>query len=93
MVAQTAADPSQIIVSRWERDYRLSLVLLVVGITLIAALAAFSYWATFTDNYPSSGVGGLSLAISGTVGGGLLLFGGIFAYHNWALLRQSERIP
>ena len=92
MVAQTAADPSQTLLSRWRRDYRLSLTLLVAGVIIIAVLVAFIDWADFTGNYPSSGVEGLSLDLIGTVGGGLLLFGGIFAYHNWALLRQSERI-
>ncbi len=92
MVAQTAADPSQILLSRWRRDYRLSLALFLAGVIMIAALAALSYWANSAGNYPSSFWTGLADRVLGTAGGMLTIVGGIFAYHNWALLRQSASI-
>ncbi len=92
MAAPTAADPSRILLSRWKRDYHFSLALLVAGVIILAFLAAFSYWASSTGSYSSSFWTGLADRVLGTMGGMLTIVGGIFAYHNWALLRQSESI-
>ena len=90
MVAQDAAASDLAIISRWRRDYRLSLWILVVGLVVVVALAGFSFWANLTGNYPTSFGGGLAIRLIGTAGGMLFFVGGIFAYHNWSLLRQSR---
>ena len=92
MVAQNAAASDQAIISRWRRDYRLSLWILVAGLAVVAALVCFGFWANSTGSYPSSGGAGLAVDLTGTVGSALILFGGIFAYHNWSLLRQSRGV-
>ena len=92
MVAPNAAGSDEAILSRWRRDYRRSLWILLVGIVVVATLIGFSFGANSTGSYPASGGAGLAVDLAGTVGSALILFGGIFAYHNWSLLRQSRGI-
>jgi len=76
--------------SAWRRDYRLSLALLVVGIVLVVAISAFSYWANSTGNYPTSFGAGLAIYLIGTAGGMLILLAGTVAYYHWKGLHLSE---
>ncbi|MGD0589125.1 MAG: hypothetical protein ABSA63_10120 [Thermoplasmata archaeon] len=90
MAAQNAATSEQIMLSTWRRDYRLSLVLLVAGIVLVAATSAFSFWANSTGNYPTSFGTGLAIYVTETGGGMLILLAGTVAYYHWKGLRLSE---
>lgn len=93
MAAQNATATAETgILSRWRRDYRLSLALLVTGIVVVAGVSVFSIWANSTGNYPTSAGGGFATYLLGTAGGILTIVGGIFAFHNWSLLRQGRRI-
>ena len=92
MAAQGAAASDQTLRSRWMRDYRLSLALLVAGIVTVVALFAFSYWANWTGNYPTSFGAGLAIHLIGTAGGMLILLAGTVAYFHWRGLRRIEGI-
>ena len=86
MAGSSAARSDPTILSRWTRDYRLSLGLFVTGIVMVLAIAVFGSWAS------SSFWTGLAVHVLGTAGGMLVIVSGIFAFHNWSLLRQSRRI-
>ena len=90
MAAQSAAAPDQTILSRWMRDYRLSLALLAAGIIMVVALFVFSVWAYSTGNYPTSFGAGLALYLVATAGGMLILLAGTVAYYHWKGLRLIE---
>ncbi len=90
MAAQSAKPPSQTIDSRWMRDYRLSLALLVAGLVMLVALYAFDIWANATGNYPTSFGAGLAIYLIGTAGGMLILLAGTVAYYHWKGLRLIE---
>ena len=92
MPAGSAAASDQALVSRWRRDYRLSVAILVAGIVMIVAISALSLWINSPGNYLSPFWSGLAVRVLGTAGGMLLLVGGIFTFHNWSLLQQSRRI-
>ena len=90
MAAPSAAASDQTISSRWRRDYRLSLALLVAGIGMLVALLAVSYWANVTGNYPTSFGAGLAIYLIGTAGGMLILLAGTVPYYHWRGLRLIE---
>jgi hypothetical protein len=90
MAAQNSVTSEQIMLSAWRRDYRLSLALLMAGIVMVVAIAAFSVWANSTGNYPTSYSGGLAIYVTGTAGGMLILLAGTVAYFHWRGLRLSE---
>jgi Kef-type K+ transport system membrane component KefB len=90
MAAQSAAAPDQTMFSRWMRDYRISLALLVVGVAVVVVLSAFSYWANSTGNYPTSFWIGLALYATATGAGMLILLAGTVAYYHWRGLRLIE---
>ena len=52
MGAQSGAASDQTIFSRWKRDYRLSLALLVAGIVMVVAYFALGGWANSIGNSP-----------------------------------------
>ena len=90
MAAQNAAASDQTILSRWRRDYRLSLVPLAVGIVMAMVYFAFMSWAYSTGNYPTSLGAVLAIKVIGTAGGMLILLAGTVAYYHWRGLRMVE---
>jgi hypothetical protein len=90
MAAPSAAALDQTILSRWMRDYRLSLALVVAGLVMAAAASAFSFWANSTGNYPTSFWTGLAIYVTETGGGMLILLAGTVAYYHWRGLRLIE---
>jgi hypothetical protein len=90
MVAQSAAAPEPTLLSRWMRDYRLSLALLIAGIVIVVAVSVFSVWANSTGNYPPSFWTGFAMNVTGTGGGMLVLLAGTVAYYHRKGLRLSE---
>jgi hypothetical protein len=88
---QNAAAPDQILLSAWNREYRRSLAIIVVGIVVLVAISAFGFWATSTGNYPTSGGTGLAIYLVGTAGFMLIVLGGSWAYTNRRLLQLSGR--
>ncbi len=90
MAASSGAASDQTIFSRWSRDYRLSLALLVAGIGMLVALSASSYWADVTGNYPTPFGAGLAIYLIGTAGGMLILLARTVAYYHWRGLRLIE---
>ncbi len=91
MAAQKAAALEQTILTAWRRDYRLSLAILEAGIVVIVAYSALVSWAYLTGNYPPSFGVGLAMNLIGTAGLSLIMVGGLFAFHNWSLLRETRR--
>lgn len=92
MVAPATAGPSPNTLGRWQRDYRLSLVIVVAGVVLVVAVTAFSLWANPSGGPLPSFWTGLAVRVLETAGGMLALVGGIFALHNRSLLRQGRRV-
>ncbi len=90
MAAQSAAVSNQTIFSRWMRDYRLSLALVVAGVVMVVAISAFSFWANSTGNLPTSFWAGLAVALIETAGYMLILLAGTVAYYHWRGLRLIE---
>jgi hypothetical protein len=84
-----ASDP--ILLYAWNRDYRLSLAVIVVGIVVVAAVSAFALWANLTVKYPLTGGTGLAISLIGTAGFMLIVLGGSWAYTNRRLLQLSRR--
>jgi len=93
MAAQNAAAPDQILLSAWNRNYRVGLAIIVAGIIILATIIAFSFWATSTGNYPTSGGGGLAIELIGTTGFMLIILGGSWVYTNRRLLQLTGRSP
>jgi hypothetical protein len=93
MAAQNAAAPDRILLSAWNRDYRLSLAIIVAGIVMLVAISSFGFWATSTGNFPTSLGGGLAIYLIGTAGFMLIVLGGSWAYTNRRLLQLSGRNP
>ena len=91
MAAESAPVSDPAILSRWRRDYRLSIATLMAGIVMVVAISAFGLWAGSTGNHLSPFWTGLVVRVLGTAGGMLLIVGGIFTFHNWSLLQQSRR--
>jgi hypothetical protein len=90
MAAQSATASDQTMFSRWMRDYRLSLALVVAGVVMVVAISAFNFWANSTGNYPTSFWAGLAIDLIGTAGGMLILLAGAVAYYHWRGLRLIE---
>lgn len=91
MTAPCPAGPDRVLLSAWRRDYRLSLLLLVAGVVLLVALAAYDFWANSTGNYPATFGAGLAVDLLGTAGFFLIVFGGTVAYYHRLGLRQDQR--
>jgi|GEM_PF-4579372 len=87
MAAQNAVTSEQTLLTAWRRDYRLSLALVVAGAVLVVVIAAFSFWANSTGNYPTSLGAVLAIKVIGTAGGMLILLAGTVAYYHWRGLR------
>ena len=90
MAAPGPAFTDQSLLSRWMRDYRLSLALVVAGIFLVVATVAFSLWTDSTGNYSSSYWPGLVVRVGSTAGGMLMLLAGTVAYYHWRGLQIIE---
>ncbi len=90
MAAQNAATSVPTILSRWRRDYRLSLVLLAAGIVMAVAYLAVVSWTYSTGTYPTSLVVVLAIRVIGTAGGMLILLAGTVAYYHRRGLRLIE---
>jgi len=93
MSAPTAATSEQILLTRWRRDYRLSLVLFATGVVLVVAAATFNFWANSAWNYSPPLWVGVTLYATGTAGGMLLLLAGTVAYFHWKGLQMSKVTP
>jgi len=91
MAAGNAAAPDPILLSAWDRDYRHSLLVVVTGFILLVADGAFGLWAFSTGGFPTSGVAGLSLGLTGTAGFMLVILGASWAYTNRRLLQLNQR--
>jgi hypothetical protein len=91
MVAQNVGGSERFVLSSLTREYRLSLLLLLAGIAMVAALATFTVWANATGNYPTSFWPGLTIDLIGTAGGMLILLAGTVAYYHRAFLRETQR--
>ncbi len=76
--------------ARWRRDYRISLLIVLVGIVLGVALAAFSLWAQSTGHAPTTLGSALIFRALVTASGMLVLLGGTVAYYHWHGIRQWE---
>ncbi len=76
--------------SAWRRDYRLSLVLLVAGIVMVAAYFAFGGWTNSIGNSTTTFGAGLAIYLIGAAGGMLILLAGTVAYYHWKGLRLIE---
>jgi hypothetical protein len=90
IAAQSAGESDQPIRSRWMREYRLSLTLLVAGVLVLVVISVFLVWANSTGNYPTSFWSGLAVSVTETVGGALTLFAGTVAYYHRRGLRLIE---
>ena len=87
---QNADVSGQTMVSRWRRDYRLSLILFGAGCVMAVGISVFSYWANSTGNYPTSlGASVAILAIQTDVGV-LMLLAATAAYYHWRGLKLIE---
>jgi len=91
MAAPSSPTSDLTILSAWKRDYRLSLALVLAGIVLVVAIAAYDFWASSTGNSPTSFGAGLALDLLGTAGFFLIVFGGTVAYYHRLGLRQGPR--
>ena len=83
----TPSDPGTATV--W-REYRISLVLLGVGVVLFVTTFGYSAWASSTGNYPASFWPGLILSVAPTAGGMLVLLAGTIAYFHRSYLRDGR---
>jgi len=77
--------------SKTQRDFRLSVALLIAGVVLAAGFYGFEYWAATTGLFFQSPAAFLMVEIFGNVAWVLILVGAIFAGVNWSLLRRGRR--
>jgi len=89
MAAQNAAAPDPALLAAWNRDYRHSLMVILVGFVLFVAVLV---WATATGSYSTSGMAGLPIELTGVAGFMLIVLGGSWAYSNRRLLQVNERL-
>lgn len=91
MGAKGAPTSEEAMLTRWRRDYRLSIVLVGLGAVMLVAVALVSLWANWTGNYPTSFWSGLAMDLIETAGAMLVLLGGTVAYYHRSGLRASRR--
>ena len=91
MSASGPPAPEGVTPTAWERVYRISLVLVVVGAVLLAVSSAIGFWAGSTGSYPASSWTGLALYTFATAGGMLILLAGTVAYYHRAGLKIGRR--
>ncbi|MFZ0830176.1 MAG: hypothetical protein WCB18_09525 [Thermoplasmata archaeon] len=90
MASQKAAASDQTTLSRWRREYRLSLVLVTAGIVMAVVYVAVVSWANSTGNYPTSFGAVLAIQVTGTAGAMLILLAGTVAYYHRRGLQLIE---
>lgn len=90
MAAQNACASGQTMLSRWRRDYLLSLVLFGAGCAMAVGISAFSYWANSTGNYPTSLGASVAILATETAVGLLMLLAATVAYYHWRGLQLIE---
>ena len=91
MAAESAAESDSMLVSAWNRNYRVGLTVIVAGIVALAAVVAFSFWANSTGHYPASFGASLAIYLVATAGFMLIVLGGSWVYTNRRLLQLSRR--
>ena len=73
------------------REYRLSLILLSLGIVLVGAVVFFDLGSHGTGSFASAFWAGLALEVVGTAGAMLILLAGTVAYYHRSFVRERER--
>lgn len=91
MAAQNAAGLDPILLSAWNRNYRVGLAVIVAGIVTFVSVIAYNLWATATGNYLASGGGTLAIGLTGTAGFMLIILGASWVYTNRRLLQLGLR--
>jgi len=91
MAAQNTAALNPSLLSAWNREYRISLAVILVGVVVLVADSVLAFPAILTGNYSALGGTGLAIYLLGTAGFMLIVLGGSWAYTNRRLLQLSGR--
>jgi hypothetical protein len=88
-----SGDRISLSLAKTQRDYRLSVALLIAGVAITAAFYVSEFWVnSFGGNLGYSTVFFI-FEIFGGIGYTLVLVGAIFTGVNWSLLRRAHRSP